>query len=101
MLVENAAVDEIEDVSGYDGRKSHGAPIDAHSRRPKSVCDKSWVDAKERAVGEPCEAGEEKELVRVLQGETDDLRGGKNARRADQSPESRGVVVDEPVRADS
>jgi hypothetical protein len=99
VLVQNAAVDEVEDVSRNDRSHSHSAPVNAHTRWAESIRDESGVDAEESAIRQTRKPREKKQLIRILKRKTHNLRRSENASRAHKRPEARSVVVDEPVRA--
>ena len=101
VLVQNTAVDKVEDISRNDRSKSHSAPINPHTRRPKSVRDESRVDAEESTIRQTRKTRKQEELVRILKSKAHNLRSSENARRTHKCPEARSVVVDEPVRADA
>ena len=50
MMVVNDTVNKVEDVARYDRSHSHETPILRHTEDTKSLCYKSWVDAKEEAI---------------------------------------------------
>ena len=50
VLVVDAAVDQVEDVAGDDGRERHPAPVLGEAVHAKDLGDDRGVDAEEEAV---------------------------------------------------
>ncbi len=57
MAVVDASIQEIENVTGYDGRQRHCAPVLAETVHAKAVRNKAWIDAEEHAVCKARQAG--------------------------------------------
>lgn len=65
VSVEDAAVEQVEDVTAENGGKGHDAPVLGEATNAERVCDERWEHAEQKAVGNAGEAGDNHELVRV------------------------------------
>ena len=51
MMVIDAAVDQVEDITEKNGRQSHRTPVLRQTSNAKRSGDQRWVNAKKEAVG--------------------------------------------------
>lgn len=102
MAVKDDTVEEVEDVSGQDGRQGHEAPVLRQAVDAKGLGDDGGEDAKEEAVAEAGQAGDEAEEVRVLNVDGAQLGRDKDGGGEREAPDAAGVeVLDQKIRADA
>lgn len=90
VVVVDHAVEQVEHVSADDGRQGHAAPVGAEAVDAEGLGDEGREAAKEEPVAEAGQAGNERQVVGVLDGEREDLGDEEDERGDRQAPESRG-----------
>lgn len=102
VVVQDGAIDKVEDVGGEDGRERHEAPVLAEAVDAKRLGHDGREDAKEQAVGNAREAGEEEEVDGRGDGQAADLGDGEDEARQDQTPHTTGPeLLDEEIGTDA
>lgn len=85
--VVDAAVEDVEDVAGDDGREGHRTPVLAQAVDSEAVRHERRVYAEEHAVRDTCQSGDQDEKVRVGDEGGEDLDGAEDHRRHKEAPE--------------
>lgn len=102
VAVVRGAVKEVENVGREDGRQRHEAPVLAQAVDAKRLGDDGWEHAKEEAIAEAGETGNEGQKVGVADVEGADLREKEDETGQDQAPDTTDVKgLDQIVRANA
>ncbi len=98
VAVQDRAIDEVKDVGGEDGRERHEAPVLAEAVDAKRLGHNGREDAKEQAVGDTREAGQQEEVGGRGDGQAADLGDGEDEAGHDQTPYATGPeLFDEEI----
>lgn len=88
VSVEDAAIEQIENISTEDGSERHDAPVLRESADPEGVRDKRREDAEQETVGDAGESGDHYKLMGIRYRRPGKLRHGEHDGRDEQAPES-------------
>lgn len=102
MFVEDDTVEQIEDVTRYDGGHCHEAPVLRETVNAEALRHDRGKDAEEKAVAQTREAGDETEEVGVDHVQCEELGNGEDGSGDDKTPHSACVEeFDQKIGADA